>query len=272
MLIDTFDEHWQRDLHSRASALADGTHLYLLLDGVFVPGLHSRIATVLASEPPILLFESLPGCNAQTRDVSPFLMPYRVAVARLPALLDKCSGWPMVSAIETSETLAELAARLAVWCVVHVDGQHFNFRFPDTRRLPGIFEALTLEQRAQLAGPATRWSYIGRDGAWRDLPLHPSWAVKAPDGPRLDDAQFGCMVADSGADEMLVRLGDRGYQWHAEPSQGHSIISLALRTAEAGVLAADLWSDWCLACLENGELMNDAEAIARLADWRQAAA
>jgi hypothetical protein len=68
-------------------------------------------------------------------------------------LLDKCSGWPMMCAIETPESQAELAARLAAWCVVEVDDQRFNFRFPDTRRLPAIFDALTPTQRAEFAGP-----------------------------------------------------------------------------------------------------------------------
>jgi hypothetical protein len=58
----------------------------------------------------------------------------------------------MVSAIVTLETFVELVDRLAAWCVVEVDDQYFNFRFPDTRRLPDILGVLKPEQIGALLG------------------------------------------------------------------------------------------------------------------------
>lgn len=175
----------------------------------------------------------------------------------------------MVSAIETSETLAELTARLSVWCVVYADGQRFNFRFPDTRRLPGIFNALALEQQGQLAGPASHWSYIGRDGEWRELVLPATNSAIADDSPELSDQQFGRMVGDSEADEMLVRLADRGLV-PERSSLGHAIVSSALKAAEVGALDPALRVDWCGACLADADMLLDGGA--KLESWRQAAA
>jgi hypothetical protein len=153
MLTDPYDERWLE----RLDVPTEAKNLYLLVDGAFVPGLHRHIkAAVPFADSPRLLFEALPGCNDKTRDVSPFLVRYATNPA-LDALLAKCSGFPMISAIETIESQTDVAERLAAWSVVQVEGQHYNFRFPDTRRLQGIFDALTSKQRSEVAGPATRW-------------------------------------------------------------------------------------------------------------------
>lgn len=269
MLIDCYDNNWLDHLNTRAAQLERGKHLYLLIDGVFVPGLRRHIASTMPSDSLALLFESLPGCSEAAKDVSPFVMLYDATVKRLPALLDKCSGWPMVSAIETTESLAELTARLAAWCVVYADGQRFNFRFPDTRRLPGIFGALTPGQQGRLAGPASRWSYIGRDGGWTNLDVPAIDSAILEDRPELDDVQFGRMVGDSEADEMLVQLADRG-DVPEQPSRSHAIVSHALLAADAGRLDPELRVDWCAACLADGELTLDAHA--KLENWRQTVA
>ncbi|PWF47961.1 DUF4123 domain-containing protein, partial [Massilia glaciei] len=136
MFIELFDGAWLERLHKQAAGLSQGANLYLLIDGVFVPGLYRKIrSTMERTDALSLLFEALPGCTDATRDVSPFLISFRTATGLLKKVLAKCSGWPMVSAIETPETLAGLANRLAAWCIVENDNQRFNFRFPDTRRL-----------------------------------------------------------------------------------------------------------------------------------------
>jgi hypothetical protein len=201
MLVDPYDKRW-------LERLTDAT--YLLCDGVFLPGLHRRIQAVLPStDAPSLLFDDLPCCSDSTRDVSPFLIRYAHANSRLRSLLEKCSGWPMICAIETAESQAELTERLAAWCVVEVDDQRFNFRFPDTRRLPAIFGALSVEQRAAFAGPATRWSYIDRSGKWQDLAM-PDTPCTIAERPRWDDHQFAKLVSDSEADEVISILAYRG--------------------------------------------------------------
>jgi hypothetical protein len=257
MLIDPYDECW-------LDRLTDAT--YLLIDGVFVPGLHRRIQAVMPlNDAPMLLFEGLPGCSDSTRDVSPFLVRYQASNSRLRTLLEKCSGWPMICAIETSESQAELTERLAAWCVVEVDDQRFNFRFPDTRRLPAIFGALSDEQRATLAGPATRWSYIARSGKWEELAVTGTPGAIA-DRPRLDDQQFAKLVNDSEADEVISILAYRGFKAGLH-SQEYATVSLALRVSRTAVVDAVSKVAWCESWLIDG-LSRDADHLAaRLSAW-----
>jgi hypothetical protein len=133
-----------------------------------------------------MLFEGLPGFNSATRDVSPFVVTYAPENANLRSMLDACSAWPMVSAITTTESAAELALRLSAWCVVEADGQYLNFRFPDTRRLPDILANLDANQFAEFSGPATEWRYIDRSGKWKCMALTPHHVPPAVD-PRLTE-------------------------------------------------------------------------------------
>lgn len=260
MLIDAYDEHWL----DRFNTCAGST--YLLIDGAFIPGLHRRIAaTVPALHAPSLLFEKLPGCSEKSRDVSPFLVEFQPTNPRFLALLEQCSRWPMLCAIETSENLAQLTERLAAWCVVEVDGQRFNFRFPDTRRLPAIFAALSDQQRAEFAGPATRWSYIDRSGKWQELAV-PRVQSATAGRPRLEDEQFIKLVDDCEADEVISILMYRGQEIESY-SRYHAIVSLALYVARNADLDTQSKAAWCAFCL-NGRLSYEAnELAARLPQW-----
>lgn len=130
----------------------------------------------LASERKAVLFALLPGCSEEAADASPFLTPFDPADKTLKALLRRCDRWPMLSVIATPESIEQLVRRLSAWCVIEVDGQAFNFRFPDTRRLPAIVDVLNPTQRAQFLGPATGWTYIGRNGCWHALAVESSSA------------------------------------------------------------------------------------------------
>lgn len=260
MLIDTYDAHWLDRFDVSAGAT------YLLIDGVFVPGLYRRIkATVPVSDAPSLLFEKLPGCSDKTRDVSPFLVQFQPSNLRFRALLQQCSGWPMICAIETTESQTELTERLAAWCVVEVDGQRFNFRFPDTRRLPAIFDALLDGQRAQFAGPATRWSYIDRGGKWQELRV-PQVLYPIADRPRLDDQQFAKLVNDSEADEVISILVYGGHDV-APHARFHATVALALHVARNADLDTHAKAAWCESCLTGGLSPNKDQLAAQLARW-----
>ncbi len=264
MLISSYPKDWLTHLHKLALNAADSNAgIYLLIDGVFVPGLHRKLHQLS----PTLLFESLPGCNDETRDVSPFLIPYEMTTPHLAKRLTQCSGWPMISVIETSESQAELAERLAAWCIVEVGGQRFNFRFPDTRRLPTIFSVLTQEQKNQMSGPAKRWSYIARDGTWHELPVQSVVSVIADRPTVLNEQQFGELVADSEIDEMLTMLLDRGYVIEADPYLHYSIVSQALRVAQYSTLDVGAKLDWCESCVGDGELMAAEQMEARFVSW-----
>ena len=272
MLIDPFVTDWMGWLNAKAAHMIADANLYLLLDGVFVPGLHRTLKAALPKDQELtLLFESLPGCSEEARDVSPLVMPYVADNGGLAKVLGRCSGWPMVSAIVTPESIGELTGRLAAWCVVEVDDQHFNFRFPDTRRLPGIFNALSPDQRGELAGPATAWYYIDRNGSWKAL-LVPQSDRPAAVSPSLDATQFSAMVGDSEADEVIMLLQDRGRQWEQAHSTIHGLVSEALQAANESRLETDLRVDWCEACIDDAANLGDEQIAERLARWRARAA
>jgi hypothetical protein len=263
MLIDAFQEDFLDALDMRAVQSSASNGLYLLIDSVFVPGLHKTLAT----NDKELLFASLPGCSNEVADASPFLTPYIPRNKRMRSLLRRCRGWPMISLVETPEPFSQLAARLSAWCVVEADAQRFNFRFPDTRRLPAIFRTLDPMQRAQLAGPVTRWSFINREGSWDELQVT-GVNAEAVSNPVLDGQQFAALVDDSRADEILVLLGDRGHAVSRHPSISHARVSAALRVAALGQLVNNEVLDWCewyWRCAESG---NNVAATAVFEAWR----
>ncbi|MGO4476505.1 DUF4123 domain-containing protein [Massilia sp. 2TAF26] len=240
MLIDAFTEDWIDILIRRASQLPASRKMYLLLDGAFVPGLHRR----LPKESKALLFDALPGCSEEAEDVSPFLTAFVPDDRFLKRFLGRCNRWPMVSAIETSETLEQLADRLGGWCLVESDGQRFNFRFPDTRRLSAILKALSPVQCAQITGPAVCWSYIDRTGCWCDLVL-PGCDTDIAVQAELDQHQFAFLVMDSAADEILVMLANRGHKVFEHPSRSHALVTSALHAVHTTQLLDSALLDWC---------------------------
>lgn len=267
MLIDPFQPDCQSELIRRHAALPSGVGLVLLIDGAFIPKLVRQLGNACK---PILLFELLPGCSKEARDVSPFLVSFDPGDKLLLRLLTRCSGWPMLSVLTTYESVEHLAKRLVAWCIVDVEGQSFNFRFPDTRRLPMIFETLTRQQRGELTGNAIGWHYIARNGNWSSLPLEASTIpLSVSDRPTLDETQFGKMLRDSEPDEMWVQLLDRGVRTHLLPSQRHTVLSNAIHVADESDLDDLLKIDWCIDCLEKDCHSNSDTLRASLAEWIQ---
>ena len=265
MFIDPLNEDWVEVLRKRMSAMAPEVNLYLLIDGVFVPGLfRSREFNSIDACGPRLLFDALPGCSEAVRDASPFLVPIKILTPNLINKLTRCSGWPMLSAIETAETIDGLANRFSAWCVIENDGQRFNFRFPDTRRLPRIFEMLSSRQRDEMSGPMRAWSYIARDGNWLHLPVAGNPHSVAAN-PSLDNAQFAAMVRDSEADEMLSRLYYGGLESTASRSVQYQTVRAALQAAALANLPDEWHMAWCEFTLEQGD---QDIGVASLAKWK----
>jgi hypothetical protein len=127
---------------------------------------------------------------------------------------------------------------------------------------------VTRDQRAELAGPASAWHYIGRDGSWKSLQVPQSHHPAASD-PILDAAQFATMIADSEPDEVLTLLHDRGRQWAQPHSKIYAQVSEALRAADEATLETDLRLDWCEACIGDSSLLVDGKAGEELARWRK---
>jgi hypothetical protein len=262
MFIDAFAEDPCEELEAQKATLTPGHRQYLLIDGVFVPGLHR----LLRNDAKALLFESLPSCSDQTRDVSPFLTPFETENKALRSLLERCNRWPMVSVIETPETLDQLAKRLAAWCIVEVDKQRFNFRFSDTRRQPAIIGALSKQQRAQFAGPAVRWSYLNRAARWRSIDICPSNAEIAQN-PVLDELQFGRLIDDGRPDELLSVLSYRGTDVYRSPSRSYSLITTALDAASRAVLNDGELVEWCESFCKQDRIHSDSEASLAFDAW-----
>jgi len=263
MLIDAFHHNVFDELDQRAAGLVGPDKLYLLIDGAFVPGLHK----MLAAERKSLLFASLPACSDETVDASPFLTPYVSCDKRMRSLLHRCSGWPMLSLIQTSESLAQLSERLSAWCVIEADGQRFNFRFADTRRLPAIIRTLEPAQRMQFLGPAVRWSYVNRNGCWNEVDVEGSTAQPTIN-PVLNDGQFAALIDDSRVDELLVLLGDRGYEVGKHPSESHARVAVALQTALSAELADDSLLSWCIWFWRYTEKQPDCVARTAFETWQ----
>lgn len=267
MLINPLQPEWHSDLIRLHEALPSGAGLVLLIDSAFVPKLVRQLGSACE---PILLFEFLPGCSKEARDVSPFLVSFDPGDKSLLRLLARCSGWPMLSVLATDESVEQLAKRLAAWCIVEVDGQNFNFRFPDTRRLPTILGTLTQQQRRELIGNAIGWHYISRDGSWSSLPLEPSKIPLSISGKvALDESQFAQLLKDSEPDEVWVQLLDRGARTDLLPSQRHALLSNALHMADKDGLDDMLKVAWCMDFIEN-PARSDSEALrTRLAEWKK---
>lgn len=263
MFIEKFEENIYEELERRIAQANTSNNSYFFLDGAFVPGLRKRFASQCRD----ILFSRFPGCSEEDLDASPFLMPIMKDDKRSRSLLRYCNGWPMVSFIETPESLEKLGARLAAWCIVETGGQRFNFRFADTRRLGAVFETLTLKQRAELTGPAVHWSYISRSGNWTRLEILSSNAGVSID-PILDEKQFARLVDDSYVDELMILLSDRGREVFSRPLRSHTLVSLALQVATVEHLEKEQFLNWCEYFWLKDELCDPNAAIKEMHSWR----
>jgi hypothetical protein len=263
MLIDPYSPDVERSLNQLHETLPLGSQIFLLVDGAFVPGIFRGVP----AHQPILLFRDLPGLSEKAKDVSPFLVTYKPGDPAIVRLIRRCSGWPMLSAITTFESVEELCKRLSAWCIVEASGQRLNFRFPDTRRLPAIYEALTARQVAEMCGNSTEWRYIDRGGDWRALhlkPVLPALGITA--NAELDDRQFSRLVEDSAVDEIWVRLQYRGTYSHLAPSRRHLVLSAAVELAEQAGLDELSKLRWCAECMTVNSF--DIDVIsAKMAVW-----
>lgn len=251
------------ELCARARDRATGQRLHLLFDGAFVPGLHRGILP----DRKVMLFAALPGCSDEALDLSSFLMPFDPEDASARRILQRCSGWPMVSVIQTHEDLRQLAARMAAWTVVEADGQRFHLRFADTRRIPAIVQALDPGQRAQLLGPATSWTCVTRSGAWQEIRLDGADAEVAA-FPALDARQFAMLVEDSRIDEMQALFMRRHPGPFMPAWQGYEMLTLALQVAEKARLKEPALLDWCEFLWPEGQIETPSTAADKFANWR----
>lgn len=267
MLIATFMAGWMEKLCARAQALAAGQRLHLLIDGAFVPGLHRGVHP----DRKVMLFAALPGCSDEVLDLSSFLMPFDPDDPCAQRILQRCSGWPMVSVIQTHEDVKQLAARMAAWTVIEADKQRFHLRFADTRRIPAIVQALDPSQRAQLLGPATSWACTTRNGSWQAFQFDGADAEVAA-FPALDTRQFAVLVEDSRIDEMQALFMRRHPRPFMPAWQGYDVLTLALQVAAASRLPEAALLDWCEFLWREGQVETSSTVADKLVNWQAAQA
>lgn len=263
MLIEPFVTGWMDELCVRARELPIGQRLHLLIDGAFVPGLHRAVHP----DRKVMLFASLPGCSDEALDLSSFLMPCDPEDRSVQRTLHRCSGWPMVSIIQTHEDVKQLATRMAAWTVIEADGQRFHLRFADTRRIPAIVQVLDPKQRAQLLGPATSWVCIARSGVWQEIRLDGADTDLA-ESPSLDTRQFGLLVEDSRIDEMLALFMQRHPRQTNSPLQSYYVVALAVREASKTKLTESELLDWCEYLWQAGRSETCPDVTCRFSEWR----
>ncbi|MCD4487310.1 DUF4123 domain-containing protein [Chromobacterium vaccinii] len=203
-LIHAFDIEALFNLLQQRGPFDEEQHQYLLFDGALNPKLLQQLrrSGFLWRS----VFTQSDDGDEQLMAASPLLMEWQASQqASVERLLMQCDGLPMVSVWHSTESLPELAARLLPWCVVKADDQHFNLRFPDTRRLKGIVGVLDDEQRGQFFGPATLCAAPTRFGAWETLTL-PREPLEAADKVTLNAEQTLALIRDGEEDETLFQL------------------------------------------------------------------
>lgn len=264
MLIDEFHPGVIEELKTRLDKQAP--NLFILVDGAFVPGLFRKFVNEIGDAKVKVLFKDLPGATSEVLDASPFLMHPQFLSMHLQELFNKCSGWPMVSLIESNEPFGTLAERLASWCIVASDGMRFNFRFADTRRLPALIETLNAVQLGSMFGSASGIRYVNRSGVWQYLKLLGQSQEITARPQSLSTQQFARLVDDGEVDIVLARLIELGRftNWRRLDQFRH--VANALKAAKVEDLSAEDTFAWCEASVDF-ELSSPTAAIENLAQW-----
>jgi len=240
-LIDKHAPGWIDALFADDGPLApapDGSR-YALIDCAFAPQCHQLLKQRTGSGLWRSLYENMPGATDEAIRHSPVLLNID-AIERplLDRVLLPTNGLPMLSFIRSVETIGSLFERLSPWCIVNADGQYFVLRFPDTRRLPDVLNALSPQQQLALYGPGTAWHFRRRDASWQTFlaPSQTASFTSQPElAPRLDGDQCAALIAGSEADEIvanLLYLTPRYGEQHS-PSKLHALATYSLAAANA---------------------------------------
>jgi hypothetical protein len=240
--LDEFQEHVLK-----IAASNDNANVYALVDCAFAEDCYPTLKLQNRALQWRSLFDLSNNPNEKLAEVSPTLIPLHSNTSSAwRAVLSKTNGIPMISVIVTPESLDALAQRLNVWCVVDADGEHYCFRFSDTRRLPDIIDILTPEQHGQFIGPAHSWTYRNREAQWVNLnlpttPLPPALEI------HLDSDQCAYLIGASATDEIMgdLNVHEPSLIQALPPAQAHDVLCNALTHAEqGGIKGQDLFS-WC---------------------------
>lgn len=270
MLINRHPDDWKETLHA---GLADwqsrfpGQQLYALVEGVHNELFYRKLKQA-GCFPYVSLYSTAPSADEETLALAPILVEFNAEQPGLwNKLMELTNGLPALCMIGSPESLPQLAARLIPWCVVDADCYTVALSFADTRVLPALVDALTEEQHGQFLGPATRWQYVARDAAWRDLPVRPELARPPAGKVELTASQCAALMAASEPDSMVFQFK----RYISNPLDGytsaeaHGMIRLWLEVADR--MRMDGNQDRVALCefgLAKPELLNDPRYLALL--------
>lgn len=256
-LISEHEPGWLDTLREEIESLEStrpNVHVLALIDCVFNERCHAAIRKYHLQSRSLYDLSASPSHELQA--VSPTLVP--LVPTEAPAwreVLRHTDGWPMLSMIVTPESLDDVARRLGAWCIVSADGQPFVFRFPDTRRLPGVVDVLTPEQHAAFFGPAIAWRFRTRSAQWAELSL-PETALPISDEVKLSAEQCARLIGDSEADEVVAHLNihDPSLIRQFKPAEAYSVVAHGLRRADFYGIADLDRLQWCRFYLQQPRL------------------
>lgn len=256
-LISEHEPGWLDVLQEEIESLEanrPNVHVLALIDCVFNERCHAAIRKYQLQSRSLYDLSESPSHELQA--VSPTLVPLIPTEATAwREVLRLTDGWPMLSIIVTPESLDDIARRLGPWCTVSADGQPFVFRFPDTRRLPGVVDVLTPEQHGAFFGPAIAWRYRTRAAQWAELPL-PERGLPMSDEVKLSVEQCAHLIGESEADEVLAHLNihDPSLMRQFKPAEAYSVVAHGLRRADFYGIADLDRLQWCYFYLQQPRL------------------
>jgi Domain of unknown function (DUF4123) len=251
----------------------DPSRVYLLIDGSVDPSLRQKIDRIVPPEARALVFAGHAGAGDDTLALSPLLVNVRALVVhqtahqsvdRIGKICRLASGLPVLSVLESSASLSEIAAHLRVYVTTSCADSGFVLRFADTRVLPNLVRAMTSEQRDGFLGATSSWTYVSRSGELLRLPC-PS--LNVPAQPlELSDEQFIQVLDASEPDTILDRLCRAGTSCAklAPSKQYEEVRRLLAEANQAGVQAEADRVVWCQLGIE---VRQDQRVLARWPVW-----
>jgi hypothetical protein len=256
-LIDRHQPGWLDSFQDQVANLWEKwpeANVFALLDCVFADQCH--VAIKKHRLPSRSLYDLSNDPSPVLQAVSPTLVP--LTTANIPAwreVLRLTDGMPMLSMIATPESIDALAQRLHPWCIVNADGEHYVFRFPDTRRLPGVVGVMTPRQHGAFFGPAHAWHHRTRSAQWAELPL-PEASFSPVDAVKLNAEQFAQLIADSEADTIISHLHtyEPALIQPYHPALAHDLIAQGLKRADHYGIEDRDRIEWCGLFLKQPEM------------------
>ena len=267
-LIGTHEPGWLDDFQGDIASLWEmwpDANVFSLLDCVFAESCHTAIKKHRL--PSRSLYDLSDEPSPELQAISPTLVPLtRATIPEWREVLRITDGFPMLSMIATPESLDELARRLNSWCIVNADGEPYVFRFPDTRRLPGVVNVLTPQQHGAFFGPARAWRYRTRSAQWAELPLADA-PLPPADEVRLDTEQCAQLIGDGEADEILehFHVYEPAFIRPYPPADAYTLIAQGLKRANHYGIENFDRMHWCRLFMQRPELERIPEATPLLA-------